>query len=174
MTADVLAVAVPKDKMLLRIRVMTGDEVAISVLPTVTVAEACEIAVDKTLAARGKERTLNKDNVQLPPASRLAQHQIIDGALLHLILKPPPVPVGPGLSVPQLLAAAEAEGPGDAQFRAYGKRLGLHGIAAEEQKQAKTLYARCGGIFGVAAFVDRCMDAWMADPVLNANDAVAT
>merc|ERR1719473_541282 len=38
----------------------------------------------------------------------------------------------------------------------------------------KTLYARCGGVFGVAAFVDRCMDAWMADPVLNANDAVAT
>ena len=31
-----------------------------------------------------------------------------------------------------------------------------------------------GGIFGVAAFVDRCMDAWMADPTLNANDAVAT
>merc|ERR1719473_346648 len=38
----------------------------------------------------------------------------------------------------------------------------------------KTLYARCGGVFGIAAFVDRCMDAWMADPVLNANDAVAT
>ena len=36
------------------------------------------------------------------------------------------------------------------------------------------LYARCGGIFGVAGFVDRCMDAWMADPILNANDAVAT
>ena len=35
------------------------------------------------------------------------------------------------------------------------------------------LYARCGGIFGVAGFVDRCMDNWMADPILNANDAVA-
>ena len=31
-----------------------------------------------------------------------------------------------------------------------------------------------GGIFGIAGFVDHCMDAWMADPVLNANDAVAT
>jgi hemoglobin len=37
-----------------------------------------------------------------------------------------------------------------------------------------TLYARCGGIFGVSAFVDRCMDRWMADSTLNANQAVAT
>ena len=37
-----------------------------------------------------------------------------------------------------------------------------------------TLYQRCGGIFGVADFVDQLMDAWMADPTLNANDAVAT
>ena len=51
------------------------------------------------------------------------------------------------------------------QKRAYGKA---------EQEAAETLYARCGGIFGVASFVDRCMDAWMADPTLNANDAVAT
>lgn len=37
-----------------------------------------------------------------------------------------------------------------------------------------TLYSRCGGVFGVAAFVDRCMDMWMADPILNANQAVTT
>jgi hemoglobin len=37
-----------------------------------------------------------------------------------------------------------------------------------------TLYARCGGIFGVSAFADRCMDQWMADSTLNANQAVAT
>merc|ERR1719265_2281059 len=37
-----------------------------------------------------------------------------------------------------------------------------------------TLYSRCGGIFGVAAFTDRCMDRWMADATLNANTAVAT
>merc|ERR1712193_212403 len=37
-----------------------------------------------------------------------------------------------------------------------------------------TLYARCGGIFGVAAFADRCMDRWMADAILNANQAVTT
>mmetsp|Transcript_28210 Transcript_28210/g.58661 ORF Transcript_28210/g.58661 Transcript_28210/m.58661 type:complete len:936 (+) Transcript_28210:88-2895(+) len=37
-----------------------------------------------------------------------------------------------------------------------------------------SLYARCGGVFGVAAFVDRCMDKWMADALLNANQAVST
>lgn len=37
-----------------------------------------------------------------------------------------------------------------------------------------SLYARCGGIFGIATFVDLCMDLWMADAVLNANPAVAT
>ena len=37
-----------------------------------------------------------------------------------------------------------------------------------------TLYARCGGVFGVAAFADRCMDKWMADPTLNANARVVS
>jgi len=37
-----------------------------------------------------------------------------------------------------------------------------------------TMYAKCGGVFGVASFVDRCMDKWMADPTLNANEAVTT
>eukprot|EP00933_Yihiella_yeosuensis_P067086 TRINITY_DN716_c0_g1_i1.p1 TRINITY_DN716_c0_g1~~TRINITY_DN716_c0_g1_i1.p1 ORF type:complete len:961 (+),score=185.41 TRINITY_DN716_c0_g1_i1:56-2884(+) len=37
-----------------------------------------------------------------------------------------------------------------------------------------TLYAKCGGVFGVSAFVDKCMDKWMADSLLNNNAAVAT
>jgi hemoglobin len=37
-----------------------------------------------------------------------------------------------------------------------------------------TLYSRCGGVFGVSAFVDRCMDMWMQDDVLNANRKVRT
>lgn len=36
-----------------------------------------------------------------------------------------------------------------------------------------TLYQKCGGVFGVASFVDRCMDKWMADPTLNANSEVS-
>jgi hemoglobin len=35
-----------------------------------------------------------------------------------------------------------------------------------------TLSAQCGGVFGVAGFVDKCMDKWMADRTLNANEAV--
>jgi len=35
-----------------------------------------------------------------------------------------------------------------------------------------TMYAACGGVFGVSAFVDKCMDKWMADPTLNSNEAV--
>ena len=34
------------------------------------------------------------------------------------------------------------------------------------------LYQRCGGVFGVSAFVDRLMDSWMADATLNANKMV--
>ena len=37
----------------------------------------------------------------------------------------------------------------------------------------RTLYGRGGGVFGLARLVDRMMDAWMADPALNENQAVA-
>ena len=72
---------------------------------------------------------------------------IKDGSLLHVILVPQP-------HLPSL-------------YNAEADRARVYGLAG-------SLYARCGGIFGVAAFVDRCMDEWMADPVLNANEAVAT
>merc|ERR1712072_572785 len=37
----------------------------------------------------------------------------------------------------------------------------------------RTLYGRGGGVFGLAKLSDRLMDAWMANPALNANAAVA-
>merc|ERR1711881_812101 len=37
----------------------------------------------------------------------------------------------------------------------------------------RTLYGRGGGVFGLAKLSDRLMDAWMEDPALNANAAVA-
>jgi len=37
-----------------------------------------------------------------------------------------------------------------------------------------SLYSKCGGVFGTASFVDRCMEKWMQDDVLNANQAVTT
>merc|ERR1719326_1013667 len=70
-----------------------------------------------------------------------------DHSELHIILAPQP-------NLPSL-------------YKAEADRARVYGMAG-------SLYARCGGIWGVSAFVDRCMDAWMADPVLNANKAVAT
>merc|ERR1719460_1957937 len=96
-----------------------------------------------------KPRCLNFQGRRLDPESSMTEHGIPDRAVLYLIL------------VPQYYQSPAAPAPteeGD-RLRAYGD-LG-------------TLYARCGGIFGVAAFVDRCMDGWMADAVLNANRAVA-
>merc|ERR1712048_1265323 len=37
----------------------------------------------------------------------------------------------------------------------------------------RTLYGRGGGVFGLAKLADHLMDAWMANPALNANVAVA-
>merc|ERR1719181_244854 len=37
----------------------------------------------------------------------------------------------------------------------------------------RTLYGRGGGVFGLAKLASRLMDAWMEDPTLNANAAVA-
>jgi hypothetical protein len=37
----------------------------------------------------------------------------------------------------------------------------------------RTLYGRGGGVFGLAKLADGLMEAWMADPALNANAAVA-
>ena len=46
-------------------------------------------------------------------------------------------------------------------------------IARRVYGEPGTLYARCGGVFGISAFVDRCMDKWMACDTLNRNAMVA-
>ena len=46
-------------------------------------------------------------------------------------------------------------------------------VARRVYGEPGTLYSRCGGVFGISAFVDRCMDRWMADDTLNANRLVA-
>ena len=45
-------------------------------------------------------------------------------------------------------------------------------IAKRVYGEPGSLYARCGGVFGISAFVDRCMDLWMADTTLNDNPMV--
>ncbi|EOD32162.1 hypothetical protein EMIHUDRAFT_434239 [Emiliania huxleyi CCMP1516] len=85
---------------------------------------------------------------------RLGSHsRVTMPATMHLVLRPvAPVPL------PSNTIATRTE-EGD-RVRTFGE-LG-------------TLYARCGGIMGVASFVDRCMDKWMADPTLNANARVVS
>ena len=74
-------------------------------------------------------------------------------ATMHLILRP----VAP-VSLPSNTVATRTEESD--RMRTFGE-LG-------------TLYARCGGIMGIASFADRCMDKWMADPTLNANARVVS
>ena len=45
-------------------------------------------------------------------------------------------------------------------------------VARRVYGEPGSLYARCGGVFGISAFVDRCMDRWMADTLLNQNPMV--
>ena len=103
--------------------------------------------IDELLGTGERPRVVCCNGRRLNVAGTLAMNDVKDQTTLHYILAPVP-------GLPSLFTN-EAD-----RARAYGL--------------AGSLYARCGGIFGVAGFVDRCMDAWMADPTLNANNAVAT
>jgi len=170
------AVAAPSSEVELRLRMMTGHEVTVLVPAMSTVAKIVDAAVSDTGAAVDKGHVLVHEGKPLTPSSTLAQHNVVEGTLLTLILSPqaradPPIKAP---SVAQLLAGVGTQAAEDGEVRAYGARKGGSVLSALKGTQVKSLYARCGGIFGVAAFADRCMDAWMADAVLNANEAVAT
>ena len=45
-------------------------------------------------------------------------------------------------------------------------------VARRVYGEPGSLYSRCGGVFGISAFVDQCMDRWMADTLLNDNPMV--
>eukprot|EP00933_Yihiella_yeosuensis_P035767 TRINITY_DN2936_c0_g1_i1.p1 TRINITY_DN2936_c0_g1~~TRINITY_DN2936_c0_g1_i1.p1 ORF type:complete len:883 (-),score=227.63 TRINITY_DN2936_c0_g1_i1:6-2654(-) len=139
------------------IRTMSGKSIDIPIKPAGTV---------------GNVMTLLEDLLQMPNASAWSRLNLY-GQLLgnELILEKVPVKTGdilrlillplPHSALPPLLASQSPEtSEAQSRMRVYGD-LG-------------SLYARCGGIFGVAGFADRCMDMWMADSTLNSNSAVAT
>ena len=130
----------------LKVRVMNGRTIDLDANPKAPVMEVRN-NVYELLTLDDRPRVLCFEGQRLDEAMPLDQAHVKDGSTLHLILVPLP-------NLPSLYTDA-------------ADRARIYGMAG-------SLYARCGGIFGVAGFVDRCMDAWMADPTLNANDAVAT
>ena len=135
-----------KSNINLHVRFMSGKTIDLELAPKELVGELLATA-SVLLALDERPRAVCFEGVRLREATPLDVAGIKDGSLLHVILVPQP-------HLPSL-------------YNAEADRVRVYGLAG-------SLYARCGGIFGVAAFVDRCMDAWMADPVLNANEAVAT
>ena len=130
----------------LNVRVMSGNTIDIELAPQAPASELLA-TVSALLSLDERPRVVCFEGVRLAEATPLDVAGIKDGSLLHIILVPQP-------NLPSL-------------YTAEADRARVYGLAG-------SLYARCGGIFGVAAFVDRCMDEWMADPILNANAAVAT
>ena len=129
-----------------RVRVMSGKTINLDSDPQAKLEDLVR-SIDEVLGLGERPRVLCCDGTRLHGNATLAESGLKDHSTIHYILVPLP-------GLPSLFA----DEPDRA--RAYGL--------------AGSLYARCGGIFGVAAFVDRCMDAWMAEPTLNANAAVAT
>ena len=135
----------------LRVRVMSGAELTWDTAKTASVDDALA-AVHELLNLDARPRVLCVDGRPLDAAGAIDQHgPLAHRQLLHLVLAPAP---GADSLYDHLGAGADADAA-----RCYGL--------------AGSLYARCGGIFGVASFVDACMDAWMAEPTLNANEMVA-
>ena len=129
----------------LKFRVMSGRTIDLDHDPKAPVADVHNSVVE-LLGLDDRPRVLCFEGKRLDEAMPLDEAGLKDGSLLQLILVPQP-------NLPSL-------------YKDEADRTRIYGMAG-------SLYARFGGIFGVAAFVDRCMDAWMADPVLNANKAVA-
>ena len=130
-------------------RVMSGKTIAFDADPRSEVSEITN-NLHELLELDERPRLLAVNGRPLNPKVSLGEggNGVKADCVAHLILVPLP-------NLPSLYLKED-----DDRLRVFGK--------------AGSLYARCGGIFGIAAFVDRCMDAWMADPILNANNAVAT
>jgi len=135
----------------MNVRTVTGKVMTVDMNPAHKVRDI-SLIVQELLAHElaGKHVCLNFQGRRLALEHTIADLKIPDKAVLYLVL------------IPQFHEPVNAYVASD-----EGDRLRVYGDLG-------SLYARCGGIFGIAAFVDRCMDGWMADAVLNANSAVAT
>jgi hemoglobin len=132
----------------------TGGMISLDVQPSATLREVLNSAVGSASQAF----TLNLMGKRLDLSRRLADYCIEGGSVLILVGVPESSALHPSAHTDKL-QAWDAPGTPD-----HDRIYGVSG----------TLYGRCGGVWGVSAFVDRCMDSWMADPVLNANTAVAS
>ena len=193
-SSDVLAIAAPRVRLKVKVRIMTGHEFELNVSPKTKVKEVSDMALARVSGADAKRaghsaiiaslksmlstwsaratRYLHLNGERLAPSATLADYQVFDGALLHLILDPIDAPDG---VAQRTRVARGSKSIDDDADRAYGRldRQVKNKHGKSPLAQPATLYARCGGIFGVAGFVDVCMDAWMAEPTLNANEMVA-
>eukprot|EP00933_Yihiella_yeosuensis_P035768 TRINITY_DN2936_c0_g1_i2.p1 TRINITY_DN2936_c0_g1~~TRINITY_DN2936_c0_g1_i2.p1 ORF type:complete len:883 (-),score=207.66 TRINITY_DN2936_c0_g1_i2:6-2654(-) len=138
------------------IRAMSGKSIDIPVKPTDSVGNVMTLLEDLLQMANASAWSrLNLHGKQLGNELILEKIPVKNGETLRLILLPLS-----RTTIPQVQDQSPESSEAQSRMRVYGD-LG-------------SLYARCGGIFGVAGFADRCMDMWMADSTLNSNDAVAT
>merc|ERR1719401_703740 len=106
--------------------------------------------------------------------------QILEASRAHIV-DPSSAELPPGAAMPVAAAAVK-----DVREAAAGRMLSKEAIAARHagpgalvaaRKRVlgdpRTLYGRGGGVFGLARLADALMEAWMADPALNANCKVA-
>jgi len=148
-----------KASLTISVRTMTGNTITFEVQPTTT-AMGVKRIVEQLTELAADQHTLNL-NGRIADEAALNDHGVKAGSTLRLIRTPTAseeVIVNPAGSGPCMSCVDPSEEAD--RVRVFG--------------EMGTLYARCGGIFGIAGFVDRCMDKWMADDTLNANTAVAT
>ena len=168
----------------------TGRVLTIDAQPTETV-QGVKVMVEELVQSPASLHSLNYKGTRLQEAATMKEHGIPDRATLRLILTALPHNCAEDSSVHDAAAmialAGDIDQMGPRFLDLLSGRSGWNscmgngaGEKSEEMGRLRvygdlgTLYARCGGIFGIAAFMDCCMDKWMADATLSANAAVAT
>merc|ERR1719428_269832 len=138
-----------KNSLTVSIRTMTGKTITLEVKPSDTV-HGVKAMIEEIVQIPANKHTLNFAGQRLANHRALSDCGIMDKSTLRLILEP--------VSVSKESCSTASSDSSQLQEQ---DRIRVYGDLG-------TLYARCGGIFGIAAFVDRCMDKWMADATLNA------